>query len=62
MTSFVAVSPVPAMTGILPFTWSTQASMTSALSGWDIKENSPVVPQGTMPVIPLSMSQSMRLL
>ncbi len=36
--------------------------MTLALSAWVMRLNSPVVPHGTMPVIPCSMSQSTRLL
>ena len=53
MVLSVALNPVPAITGRRPCTISTVISITRSYSSCDKVGDSPVVPQGTMPLVPL---------
>jgi hypothetical protein len=58
--SFVLFEPVPAITGTRRFTTSTVNSMTRLCSSWVNVADSPVVPQGTMPLVPLAICHSIK--
>ncbi len=59
MASSVLFEPVPAITGTRRLTTATVNSMTRLCSSWDNVADSPVVPQGTMPFVPLAICHSM---
>lgn len=59
MASRVLFEPAPASTGMRPLTCSTQMRMTSRCSSWLRVADSPVVPQGTRPLMPCSICHSM---
>ena len=54
MASEVEFEPVPAMTGTRPRAASMTSSTTRLCSSWLRVGDSPVVPQGTMPSVPLA--------
>src|SRR5215831_3343076 len=58
IASSVLFDPVPAMTGTRRFTTSTVNSMTRLCSSYERVADSPVVPQGTMPLVPLAICHS----
>jgi hypothetical protein len=53
MASRVELDPAPAITGTLPRAAATTARTTSACSSWDNVGDSPVVPAGDIPSMPL---------
>ena len=60
MASTVELEPVPAMMGSRPRAASTTISTTRRCSSWLRVGDSPVVPQGTMPSVPLVTWNSTR--
>src|SRR5262245_61959292 len=58
IASSVLFDPVPAITGTRRFTISTVNSMTRLCSSYERVADSPVVPQGTMPFVPLAICHS----
>src|SRR6185295_5737499 len=58
--SAVLLEPDPAMTGTRLLTTSTVSSITRWCSWCERVADSPVVPQGTIPLVPLAICHSMR--
>src|SRR6185295_557382 len=58
--SAVLLEPDPAMTGMRLLTTSTVSSITRWCSWCERVADSPVVPQGTIPLVPLAICHSMR--
>ncbi len=62
MVSAVELEPVPAITGTRPFAVSMVISTTLMCSSWLRVADSPVVPQGTIQLVPAFMFHSIRAL
>src|SRR5437868_1310397 len=58
--SAVLLEPAPAITGTRRLTTSTVNSTTRWCSWWERVADSPVVPQGTIPLVPLAICHSIR--
>ena len=60
IASAVAFAPEPAITGTRPAVCSMQISVTRICSSNESVGDSPVVPQGTKPLLPSAICQSMK--